>query len=238
MNKYSKLIKLLLLILVVVAIIVGFNQMKVKNIEVVGGEHYTAEEITEKLLNGIGDRYTGVIWAKNFLGLERNTIPFVEKTEIEIIDKNSIRITVYDKAVIGCVRHMEKNMFFDREGIVVEITDSEMDMVPVITGVNFTSVVMNQKLEVENDSIFKKIMEITQLLIKYDIKADEINFDIRNNITIYVNGSIALMGESDNYDYKVNGLKNVLDAAGTNKYKFDFRKYSPEKTNVSGIPLD
>ncbi len=237
-SAYASAIKLLILIVVALLIIVGLNTVKVKNIEVCGGEHYTAEELIEKAFGGITNRYTAFIWAKQKLGFEQESIPFVEKIDVEIIDKNSVRLIVYDKSISGCVLHMGKYMYFDREGIVVDSSEERMAGIPVVTGVNFKSVVMNSRLEVETDTYFTKIMNLTQLLEKYEIDADEINFDVRSNVTVYVNGSQAELGFTDNYDYRIHGLKNVLKSAGEVKYRFDMRNYSPDNTDVGGIPIN
>lgn len=237
-SKYKGLFGLIILACIVILLVLVMENVKVKSITVEGGEHYTAEEIKERILNDAFDRYTPFITLKEKLGFKHETIPFVEKVEIEVVDKNTVRLVVHDKVISGCVEHMGNNMYFDREGIVVESTNEKYDRVPVVTGVEFTSVVLNKRLEVENASIFSGIMELTQLFEKYGLEVDEINYDILGNVTLYVDGSIIQMGKTDNYDYRVNGLKNILEQTGETKYKLDMRNYGPENTDVSGIPIN
>lgn len=237
-SKYKGLFGLIFLACVIIFLVLFLENVKVKNITVEGGEHYTAEEIKERVLDDVFDRYTTFIKLKEKLDFKHETIPFVEKVEIEVTDKNSVKLTVYDKKISGYVEHMGSNMYFDREGIVVESTREKLENVPVVTGVDFTSVVLNERLKVENTSIFSGIMDLTQLFTKYELDVDEINFDILGNVTLYINGSIVQMGKTDNYDYRVNGLKNILEKTGETKYKLDMRNYSPGNTNVSGIPIN
>ena len=237
-SKYSGLLKLVILTSVIVLIVLGMESVKVKNIEIVGGDHYTGEEIKEKILDTFCDKYTLTIMAKEKLGIEHESIPFVEKVEVEVVDRNSVRLTVYDKKISGCVEHMGSRMYFDREGIVVESTTEKLEGIPSVTGVSFTKVVLNERLSVENNAIFSRIMELTQLFEKYSLAVDEINFDLLGNVTLYTNGSMAQLGKPDNFDYHIEGLKNLLEAAGEQKYRFDMRYYGPENTKVSAIPIN
>ena len=46
-------------------------------------------------------------------------------------------ITVYEKAVIGYIRYMGCNMYFDKDGIVVESSTETFEKVPEIIGLKF-----------------------------------------------------------------------------------------------------
>ena len=69
-------------------------------------------------------------------------------------------------------------MYFDKDGMVVESSSSPTEGIPLVTGLNFNHVIMNEPLPVQNKNIFKMILNITQLLTKYHIMTDRIYFHL------------------------------------------------------------
>ena len=224
-NKWI-VVKILILCLLVVLVIVYFENFKLEKLVIEGGSHYTAQEIEEKLLTSKADRFTHIFYLKYAVFGSPDSIPFVEKLDFEIIDKNTIHVEVYDKMIIGCVEHMGRYMHFDREGIVVESEEQPDEGVPVISGMPFSKVVIGQKMEIEDTRLFNTILNLTQSLQKNGIKCDRIHFDIRQNITLYIGGSEALLGGGDIHDYQISALKNVLTAAKGVEYRYDLRNYN------------
>ena len=134
--------------------------------------------------------------------------------------------------IVGCVEHMGRYMHFDRDGIVVESTEEPDTGVPIITGIPFSKVVIGQKMEIEDDRMFKIIMNLTQSIQKNGIKCDRIDFDIRQNVKLYLGGSEALLGGGDIFDYKINALKKVLEVSGGVNYRYDMRNYNEESGEI------
>ncbi|MBR4776921.1 MAG: hypothetical protein IK007_04830 [Lachnospiraceae bacterium] len=232
--KKSTIIKIAVLCLLIAGVIWYFENFKLENLIIEGGTHYTSEEIEEMLVKSDFDRYTHAFYFKYAVFSSPDPIPFVEKLDIEIVDKNTIHIQVYDKILTGCVEHMGRYMHFDREGIVVESAMEPDKGVPVITGLPFTKVVLGQKLEIEDDVLFERIQELTLQLKEYGIECQRINFDIRRNITLYIGGSEAQLGNDKVFDYKISALKKVLEASGGVDYIYDLKNYTPETGEITG----
>ena len=47
-------------------------------------------------------------------------MPFVSSIEVEMVSSHKLRLHVNEKQVIGYVRYLDCNMYFDKDGIVVE----------------------------------------------------------------------------------------------------------------------
>lgn len=137
-------------------------------------------------------------------------MPFIESMSVEVVSSHSIKITVYEKALAGCVAYLGKYMYFDREGIVVESASAATPGIPQITGLSYGYVVLYEKLPVEDEEIFKEILSMTQLLGKYEINADKIHFDKVGNMTLYFGEARAALGTKENIDQKVMQLSNIL----------------------------
>lgn len=185
------------------------TQFSVTQVSVEGNTQYTDEQIKEMVLpEGIlnNSLYMSIIYRNK----EIKDIPFVEMMDVEIISNHAIRINVYEKALAGCVNYLGNYMYFDREGIVVETSDHLTEGVPQIKGLTFDHVVMHEKLPVEDDSIFSKILNVTQLLAKYELQADKIFFGSDKDVTIYFGHVRVYLGKDEKMDEKIMQLVPIL----------------------------
>lgn len=201
-------------ILLVVLLLAGgylflTTRYHVTKVKVSGNEHYTDEEIKKMILPG-GIRNNSLLLSLQYRKKEIKNIPFIESMEVEVVAHNSIKITVYEKALAGCVKYLGSYMYFDREGIVVESSDSPSEGIPQVTGLSFGYMKLYEKLPVENDDIFREILVITQLLEKYNIKTDKIHFDKSMQMTLYFGEAKVFLGSDDNIDEKIMQLQYIL----------------------------
>lgn len=213
------------------------HKMKIENVEVIGGTKYTKAEIEDFVIKDDLDKISYLLYLRKQVFGNVGKIPFVEKIDIEVTDMNSVVLYVYDKAITGCVKHMGKYMHFDRDGIVVESSADRMPGVPEITGITFSKVVLNEALSVEDQTIFKKLMNLTLQFKKEEISCNRIDFDLRNNITIYFDGNQALLGAGEIHDEQIACLKKLIMASGEQKYIYDLQNYNPAKGEVTGKPI-
>ena len=93
---------------------------------------------------------------------------------------------------------------------MVESSTEQMEGIPYVTGLHFDHVVLHEKLPVENEEIFRLILNITQLLTKYGISTDRIYFDSAYDITLYFEQVKIYLGNSNNIDEKINKLQYLL----------------------------
>lgn len=197
-------------VLIVAAIIVVLTQFSVTQVTVDGNAHYTDEQIKEMILPKEKWMNNSLYLAAKYRNKEIKDIPFIEMMDVEIVSNHAIRINVYEKALAGCVNYLGNYMYFDREGIVVESSDRLTDGVPQIKGLSFDHVVVHEKLPVEDATIFSKILNVTQLLEKYELKADKIFFGSEKDITLYFGEARVYLGKDENLDEKMMQLVPIL----------------------------
>jgi len=236
--KKKSIIKFCILLAIVIGVIVYFENYRLEKLEVESGNYYTPEEIENYLVKSSMDRFTHVFYLKYAVFSSPEPLPYVEKMEFEIVDANTVHVTVYDKVLIGCVEHMGQYICFDREGIVVESSDAPDMGVPVITGIEFSKVVIGEKLEIQDQGMFKRILDMVLELEKQGIACERIHFDIRGNVKLYIGGSEALLGNGDVHDYQISALKNVLDASNGKDYCYDLEKYDRDKGEIPAKPIE
>ena len=161
------------------AVYFGFRTDK---ITYVGNSHYSNEEMTNRIFGN--DTPNTVLYT--LFGNKKKTIPFIQKYDVEIQWPRGMYITVYEKAVIGYIRYMGCNMYFDKDGIVVESSTETFEKVPEIIGLKFNSIVLDSKLEVGDDEVFRHILDLTQSFDKYNLDVSKVYFDSSDNVILYI----------------------------------------------------
>ena len=208
---------------------------RVKNVEVVGNSHYTEQEIEDMVLKGnLFDN--SLLLNLKYRNKSIENVPFVEKMDVEVVGANSIRIMVYEKKLAGCVSYLGNYMYFDREGIVVESSPVITDGVPEISGLHFNHVLLYEQLPVEQADVFQEILELTQLLDKYEIVADKIYFDPDMNVTLYFGNARVLIGAKKNIDEKIMQLSVIVPSIQGKNGVLDMREYENGASTLTFEP--
>ena len=222
--------------LLVLGLIVGgglflVSKFRVKNIMVEGNVHYTQEEITDLVLTDELS-YNSLYLSFKYRNRQIKDIPFIETMSVSVVSPDTIKIIVYEKTVAGYVEYQGRFMYFDRDGIVVESSDTRTMGVPQVTGIQFDHVVLYEPLPVEDPSIFMQILSITQVLSKYDISTDKIYFNENNEITLYFGQVRARLG-SDDLEEKVMRLQYILPHLEEERGVLEMENYTDESQNIT-----
>ncbi|MCR5627525.1 MAG: FtsQ-type POTRA domain-containing protein, partial [Lachnospiraceae bacterium] len=203
--------KKVLLVLIIIAVVLlaltaAFliieERFRIEKVNVTGNERYSDDEIKEMVMSGRFSDNSLYLKLRSSK-LDDESIPFIEKMDINIDDPNEITINVYEKAVAGCVSYLGQYIYFDKDGIVVESSPDRVEGVPFVTGIKFDKCVMNEYLPVENPEVFANVLVLTQLMEKYNIKTDRLYFDRNMNVTLYFDKARVLLGTMDNIDDKM-----------------------------------
>ncbi|MDE6944115.1 MAG: FtsQ-type POTRA domain-containing protein, partial [Lachnospiraceae bacterium] len=94
-----------LLVFLIAAYIYIINNYTVTTVHVEGNIHYTNEEIMEMVMGGAyGDNSLLLSLKYRDKGIEN--VPFIEMMDVTVEAKDTIRITVYEKALAGYVTYL------------------------------------------------------------------------------------------------------------------------------------
>ena len=229
-----KVIMRILLVVIVIALIafaIVNSCYKLKKIEVSGTDHYTDQQL-EDIVSG-GKKYNNTLF---FLLNNRINPPgeltFIDKIDVSYVNRNTVSITVYEKAMAGCIKYGDKYAYFDGDGIVLEISDEKLDDVPCIEGLTSDSVEQGKKLSVGDDSFFQEILTMTQLIFKNDIQIDKITYDSKQNLILHKDGIKIKIGNADNLESKFMNLESILSTLKGKKGTLDMSNYSASDGNV------
>lgn len=204
----------------------------VTTVYVEGNVHYTNEEIIEMVMEGYYGN-NSLLLSMKYKDKSIVGVPFVEKMDVSVLDPHTIKIEVYEKAIAGYVEYLERYMYFDKDGIVVESSLEKTEGVPLVTGLNFDHVVLYEPLPVEDESIFRSILSITQLVNKYNLSTDRIYFGNDGTLTLYFGDVRAALGTDVNLDEKIMKLQYMLPELQGKKGTLRMENYSEDTKNIS-----
>lgn len=207
----------------------------VTTVYVEGNVHYTNEEIMDMVMEGYYGN-NSLLLSLKYKDKSIEDVPFVEKMDISVQDPHTIKIEVYEKALAGYVEYLERYMYFDKDGIVVETSLDKTPGIPLVTGLKFDHVVLYEPLPVENDEIFTSILSITQLVNKYNLSTDRIYFGSDDSLTLYFGEVKAALGAGTNLDEKVMVLQYMLPELKGESGTLRMENYTEGTKNISFEP--
>ena len=235
---FHKSLYIIALVLAVVCLVLlaGFKYINdkytVTNIYVSGSTHYTNDQIIDMVLQGRMS-HNSLYLSYKYRDKSIEDIPFVEKIDVDIVSPDTIRINVYEKAVAGYISYLGRYMYFDRDGIVVESSLEASSNVPEVLGLSFNYVIIHEKLPVEKQEVFEEILDITQLLSKYNLHANKIFFDSEYNVYLYFDGIEVSIGTKDYIDEKIIQLQYILPNLEGKSGILEMKDFNEDTKNVT-----
>ena len=233
----TKTVKKLIVVLAALAVlfILGLSfagVFRVRQVTVTGNAYYTKEEVVDLQLDEGSLQNTLLVYIR-YKYQEREKIRFIDDFEVTMDSWQSLKIRVYEKNMVGYVRYLGQDVYFDKDGIVVESSTQELEGIPQISGVTFDSLAIHQPLSVEDPTIFDTILSITKLLTKYDLDPDEIRFGAGGELFLQLGDVKVALGTGENLDEKISRLKqlegDLKDKSGT----LHMENYTDETTHIS-----
>ena len=208
-EKNKKKFKVLTAALVILLLAGLVLSMQIRTVTVTGNKYYTESQVTDMLFKDKWSRLAVVCYLKDHIkGHEK--IPFVEDYRISFKNPLSVEIILYEKSIVGYVTYMSSFMYFDKDGIIVESANEQLDGIPWITGLKFGHIVLHERLPVEEPKIFDGILNLTQVLAHYGIEVDKIQYDANKDATLYLGKIEVELGDSSDIDGKISILNDIL----------------------------
>ncbi|HKM34980.1 MAG TPA: cell division protein FtsQ/DivIB [Lachnospiraceae bacterium] len=236
-QKKNKGIKKLILLAVIALLLGGvyyFLQTRtVKTVYVEGNVHYSKEEIQDMVMEGVlcnNSLYLSFAYKDK----QVSNIPFVAALEVKVLSPDTVKIVVYEKSLAGYIEYLNRYMYFDKDGVVVESSNVKTEGVPQITGLTFDHVVLNEPLPVDDQDIFYEILTMTKTLKKYNLSADRLFFDSQKEITLYFSNIRVIFGSDDLIDEKIMQLQIILPKLEGKSGVMDLQNYDE---NTDPIPF-
>ncbi len=233
----NKVLRVLLTVVIILAVVCAilfylWKEYSITSVIISGNSHYSDDEIKDMVFTGPYS-YNSIVLSAIYRNRTVENIPFIEKMDVEIAGSNSVRINVFEKAIAGYVEYLGHFMYFDKDGIVVESSNRQIDGIPFVTGLSYDHVVLHEPLPVKDRTVFLTILNVTQLLGKYEITTDRIAFDSDQKITLYFGDSRVSLGTDDYIDEKINEMHLLLPQLKEHAGVLHMENYTGEEVNFS-----
>ena len=171
----------------------------VKDVSVKGNEIYTDKQIEDWVLDEKYSWNSLYVYFENKLN-KTEEIPFVDSLQIRLKSPQKLEITVVEKGILGYlyIPSLGKNAYFDKDGFVVELSSQVIDGVTKINGLSVESEELYKKLSIgDNSKLLRTLLNVTQLLKKYDRVPEMIYIKDGNVYLIYGQIQVNLGGGTD-----------------------------------------
>ncbi len=200
---------IMVLLLISGGVIWFLNAFRITSVVVEGNIHYSTDQITEMVMNSDFSN-NSVFLSMQYHNKSITDVPFVERIDVSVVDRQTVKITVYEKALAGYVQYLGSYMYFDKDGIVVESSNVLTPGIPEVSGLQFNHVILHEALPVENETIFQEILNITNLLNKHGLSATKIQFDSLYDVSLHFGKVRVIIGEDADMDQIIMHLTGIL----------------------------
>lgn len=202
----------ILLALVIVLGLLSMVIFQVRDITFSTSSHYTEEELKDLIFTNKACYNSIYLFWKYNIRKDSPQIPFVEKLEVTIKSPSEVKVTTYEKGIVGYMEVLDSYVYFDKDGIVVEISGTLIDNVIRVNGLSTDTVSMGKKLPLEDDAPFKVLLNLSQLMDKHNIHPQEMDYSENDEITLHFGEAKVMLGKDENMDEKIIRLKNIVSS--------------------------
>lgn len=199
----------LFILVVILGTLAYLSTWTVDKVQVEGCEIVNTQSVSDAMKEEAPLDNTLLLYIKSKMNKLKD-LSFVSKMDLELTDKNTVTVTVYEKSIAGCVLYKGDYVYFDKDGIVLDSSKRRVGSAPLIKGLTFTEWSIGKKLPSDDDKKFQTILTITQLVEKYDLEIDGIKFTAENEIVLQHGGITIELGEGEYLAVQMMNLGNIL----------------------------
>ena len=223
---------LLVIVIILIAGLAYASTFTLKDIEVNDCIMASEDEVRDTITENVIYPNTLILQIQNKIKpIEKPS--FVAKMDIDYVSKNKVKVDIYEKSVAGCVEYMENYVYFDKDGVVLETSKNQFDRVPCIRGLKVNRWEMGEKLPIDSKKKFEMILNITQLIDKYDLDIQSIEFTGDGEIVLRHDKIKVELGDGKNLNIQMMNLGSIMDQVKGKSGVLYMKEYSAENSTAS-----
>lgn len=195
-------------VVVLAAAVFFFTFFQVKTVEVIGNDHYTEDELKEKILKG--SMTSNAILAPLFYSKNAaEELPYIESFNVGRSGRNKLIISVKEKSVVGCIPYLDSYVYFDSNGYFVEGSKTRDTKVAFFDGIQPKKVVMEEKLPIK-ETVLNTAVALSTIFAKNDMVPDHIMFDDSYEISLLYGDITVQLGKDEYLEDKMTRAIAIL----------------------------
>lgn len=225
---------LVILAFIVISALVVVKVFTVKTVKITGNVNSSDETIKEWVLK---DKYSWnslYVYFKNKF-VEPEEIPFVDTMEVKLKSPHVLEIQVYEKGLLGSVYldTLGQNAYFDKDGLVVEMSSDIIEGVPRITGLDVEEIVLYKKLPIKGKNVLKNLLSLTQSLKKYKLVPESIAYGKGGNYMVSYGEVTVWLGQAKHLNEKILRLSYIMPQLENQKGILHLESWTEDTTDIS-----
>lgn len=238
-RKKQRKVKLFLKIFITLIVVLGLLALiiltcfQTKTVDIEGNQIYDSATIQSAILEDEYCQNSLYLYLK-YNYFDKNPMPFIDTLEVSFITPSHVKVTVYEKALIGYI-YDEKTAtynYFDKDGIIVEQSESCLNDVTQVEGLNYDSLQLYQVMQLDDDDILSYLLTLTQNLSKYELNPDKIVISGKGKINMMFGNVTIEMGKNTLTEEKVMRLQKILPSLNGRTGTINLQEWSEDNSDI------
>ena len=222
----------LFVLLIVASITAIYYTCTVRTVHVRGNSLYTSEEIAEQVISDDSQlMHNTVFLTALYMTPKAPRIPFEESVKVSLNSYDTITITVKDMKIAGFIPYAGKNLYFSADGVVLENTPLTVKDATFVTGLSITGAQIGTKMTSDDEVGLGMVLEVLQILRKYEIKTDCIVLTESGSIVMYMDEIKVILGRS-NFELKISKIAQILPYLEGRSGTINMTNYTSSDQNI------
>ncbi|MDO4633015.1 MAG: hypothetical protein Q4B01_04070 [Eubacteriales bacterium] len=224
---------LVLLGLLIILAAVFFGLFHIRQVDVVGNEYYSADEVKNMVMSdSLSENSIYLTW-KYANTDAASQLYFLSDVEVSMINPYHVQIRVYEKQIVGYLLNNGSLVYFDSDGMVVDISQEQREGIPPYSGITITEPAVSQLLPVTDENFLKDIVLAAGLISQSGLNPKEVHYDENHNLILYFKNNRVLLGGSAYMEEKISNLKALFSEMEELEGTLHMEDYTPETKTIT-----
>lgn len=224
---YAAVVLTLGIAIIALTIFLLFN---IQKIEIKGNEYCTDKEIQAVVQNDKLSSNSLYVVLKYTVG-RGETLPCFESLKVSMKNPWTLKITVEEKPIVGCLSDGKEYVYFDKEGLVVRRGTTAMEGVPTVEGIESSNIKLYEKMESGKTKILEEVLEASDEAKKYELSIDKI---VCKEGKIYLHiGKICINLGSNVTAEKIAQISPIVEKLGNKEGTLHLENYSAGQGTIT-----
>ena len=199
---------------IVVALFVIFGLFHIRQVDVVGNEYYSADEIEKMVMSdSLSENSLYLTW-KYKQPDAADKLTFLSAVDVTMINPYHVQIKVYEKSIAGYLMYSGSMVYFDKDGVVIEISQETREGIPAYSGIAISEPKVSEKIPVADEDFLNDIISeaqmIQEILYQNGIEPKEVHYDDKQQLILYFANNRVMLGDNSYMEEKLSNLQALM----------------------------
>ena len=184
---------------------------EIRQIEITGNNIICYEDIMSRTQLEAGQNM--LAFSANTVRTQINQLPFVQTVDVVREFPDKVIITVAERTPISSIRvaHSATYLLIDDTGMVLESGSAPTPDLPVAIGIDFASFAVGEYLDMEDDIIFRDMLRLYRLFMRYDFFPALVDLSNSEDIVFHTEYLNIYFGSMSDMDRKIQYISAIQE---------------------------